>query len=60
MYTYSAAATGLDATMPPWVQEGGLNSWVEKLRSPENRDLLSKEMLDEINEIHNSDPNPCV
>jgi len=53
MYTYSAAATGLDATMPPWVQEGGLNSWVEKLRSPENRDLLSKEMLDTESEWEN-------
>ena len=24
MYTYTAGATGLDAAMPPWVQEGGL------------------------------------
>jgi N-acyl-D-amino-acid deacylase len=23
MYTYTAGATGLDAAMPPWVQEGG-------------------------------------
>jgi len=53
MYTYSAAATGLDATMPPWIQEGGLNSWVEKLKSPENRDLLSKEMLDAESEWEN-------
>ena len=28
MYTYTAGATGLDAAMPPWVQEGGLDSWI--------------------------------
>src|SRR6185503_14986514 len=27
MYTYTAGATGLDASMPPWVQEGGYNKW---------------------------------
>jgi N-acyl-D-amino-acid deacylase len=26
MYTYTAGATGLDAAMPPWVQEGGLDA----------------------------------
>lgn len=34
MYTYTAGATGLDAAMPPWVQEGGLDAWVERLRDP--------------------------
>ena len=28
MYTYTAGATGLDAAMPPWVQEGGLEAWI--------------------------------
>src|SRR5262245_1126329 len=28
MYTYTAGATGLDASMPPWVQEGGLEAWI--------------------------------
>ena len=45
MYTYAAAATGLDATMPPWSQEGGHDDWVKRLRSEKNRDLISKEML---------------
>ena len=27
MYTYVAGATGLDAAMPPWVQEGGFDAW---------------------------------
>ena len=26
IYTYPAGATGLDATMPPWVQEGGYDA----------------------------------
>ena len=34
MYTYTAAATGLDAAMPLWVQAGGLDAWVERLRDP--------------------------
>jgi len=37
MYTYTAGATGLDAAMPPWVQEGGHDAWVERLRDPEIR-----------------------
>ena len=31
MYTYIAGSTGLDASMPPWVQEGGLDKWIERL-----------------------------
>ena len=34
MYTYTAGATGLDAAMPPGVQEGGIDAWVERLRDP--------------------------
>ncbi len=37
MYTYTAAATGLDAAMPPWVQAGGREAWFERLRDPEQR-----------------------
>ncbi len=31
MYTYTAGATGLDAAMPPWVQEGGYDAWASRL-----------------------------
>ena len=31
MYNYTAAATGLDAAMPPWVQEGGEQEWIRRL-----------------------------
>ncbi|HVS98748.1 MAG TPA: D-aminoacylase, partial [Puia sp.] len=34
MYTYTAAATGFDAAMPPAVQEGGLDKWIERLKDP--------------------------
>jgi N-acyl-D-amino-acid deacylase len=44
MYTYTAGATGLDAAMPPWVQEGGHAAWVERLRDPEIRAQVIAEM----------------
>jgi len=44
MYTYVAGATGLDATMPPWVQEGGLEAWVERMQDPAIRERLGREM----------------
>jgi N-acyl-D-amino-acid deacylase len=44
MYTYTAGATGLDAAMPPWVQEGGHKKWVERLNDPEIRRRVVREM----------------
>ena len=44
MYTYVAGATGLDASMPPWVQEGGYEKWAERLQDPEIRQRVLKEM----------------
>ena len=44
MYTYVAAGTGLDATMPPWVQEGGLKEWVRRLKDPATRKRVKTEM----------------
>ena len=44
MYTYPAGATGLDAAMPPWVQEGGHDVWVERLRDPAVRRRVAREM----------------
>jgi N-acyl-D-amino-acid deacylase len=37
MYTYTAGATGLDAAMPPWVQDGGLEAWITHLKDPATR-----------------------
>jgi N-acyl-D-amino-acid deacylase len=44
MYTYTAGATGLDAAMPPWVQEGGLKAWQARMKDPATRARLQKEM----------------
>ncbi len=44
MYTYTAGATGLDAAMPPWVQEGGHDAWVERLKDPAIRERVVSEM----------------
>jgi N-acyl-D-amino-acid deacylase len=44
MYTYTAGATGLDASMPPWVQEGGLDQWVKRLQDPAIRARVMTEM----------------
>ena len=44
MYTYVAGATGLDAAMPPWVQEGGLDAWRERLQDPALRARVAQEM----------------
>ena len=44
MYPYTAGATGLNATMPPWVQEGGFRAWVARLRDQSLRERLAGEM----------------
>jgi N-acyl-D-amino-acid deacylase len=44
MYTYPAGATGLDAAMPPWVQEGGGDKWRERLADPATRAKVVAEM----------------
>lgn len=44
MYTYIAGATGLDAAMPPWVQEGGYQAWAERLADPDTRARVIEEM----------------
>ena len=44
MYTYTAGATGLNAAMPPWVQEGGHDAWVERLRDPAIRARVLEEI----------------
>ena len=45
MYTYSASSTGLDAAMPPWVQEGGHRAWIERLKNPDVRERVMREMV---------------
>lgn len=44
MYTYPASSTGLNASMPLWVQEGGHDAWVARLKDPEIRARVIEEM----------------
>jgi N-acyl-D-amino-acid deacylase len=44
MYNYPASSTGLDAAMPLWVQEGGIEAWVARLKDPPTRARLLAEM----------------
>lgn len=53
MYTYTAGATGLDAAMPTWVQSGGLEAWIKRLKDPATRARLVKEMRAPSNDWEN-------
>ncbi|MBK5278283.1 MAG: D-aminoacylase [Bacteroidia bacterium] len=44
MYTYTAGATGLDASMPPWIQEGGIKGWIKRMQNPKIRQKALDEM----------------
>lgn len=44
MYTYIAGGTGLTATMPPTLQDGGFGKLRERLQDPVIRKQLAKEM----------------
>jgi N-acyl-D-amino-acid deacylase len=44
MYTYAAGATGLDVAMPPWVQDGGLEAWIARLKDPATRAKVIADM----------------
>ena len=53
MYTYTAGATGLDAAMPTWVQSGGLEEWIKRMKDPSIRARLVKEMRTPSNDWEN-------
>lgn len=44
LYTYTAGSTGLYATMPLWVQQGGHDAWVARLKDPAIRARVLAEM----------------
>ncbi|HEV8158119.1 MAG TPA: D-aminoacylase, partial [Pyrinomonadaceae bacterium] len=44
MYTYPAGATGLDASMPPWVLDGGWEAAFKRLADKETRQRIAKEI----------------
>jgi N-acyl-D-amino-acid deacylase len=47
IYTYPAGATGLNATIPPWVQEGGFEASLERMADPAIRQRIVREMNEE-------------
>lgn len=53
MYTYIAGATGLDAAMPPSVQEGGYKEWARRLQDPVIRKQVLKDMVTPSNDWEN-------
>jgi N-acyl-D-amino-acid deacylase len=44
MYTYPASSTGFDAAFPLWIQDGGIEAWVERLKDPATRARAIAEM----------------
>ena len=53
MYTYTAGATGLGASMPPWSQEGGPEAWYARLQDPGTRARIAREMVTPTDEWEN-------
>jgi N-acyl-D-amino-acid deacylase len=53
IYTYPAGSTGLNASIPPWVQEGGFEKSIERMKDPALRDRIAEEMLVNSNEWEN-------
>lgn len=53
VYTYPAGATGLNACMPPWVQEGGFEASLERLADPALRQRIAREMVEDSAEWEN-------
>jgi len=44
MYAYTAGATGLSASLPPWVEDGGHDAMIKRLRDPAMRARVIAEM----------------
>jgi N-acyl-D-amino-acid deacylase len=42
MYTYEAGSTGLDASMPPWVLDGGYDAAYKRLSDPATRQKIAQ------------------
>jgi N-acyl-D-amino-acid deacylase len=53
MYTYVAGATGLDAAMPPWLQEGGIKEWIKRMKDLVIRKKALQEMRTPTNKWEN-------
>ena len=50
MYTYPASSTGLTGVIPTWVQEGGTKAWINRMKKPDVRERLFKDIRKELSE----------
>jgi dihydroorotase/N-acyl-D-amino-acid deacylase len=46
MYPYDRASNGLDACLPLWVREGGVDAMLKRLQDPAERERIKREMDD--------------
>jgi N-acyl-D-amino-acid deacylase len=46
MYPYTRASNGLDACLPLWVREGGVDKMIARLQDPAARERIKREMDD--------------
>ena len=53
MYTYPAGGTGLDASMPPWVFDGGREAAYKRLQDPATRQKIAQAIRTPTNEWEN-------
>ena len=53
IYPYIAGSTSLSACLPPWAQEGGVEKMMARLRDPQTRARLKKEISAEQTEWEN-------
>jgi N-acyl-D-amino-acid deacylase len=53
MYTYTAAGTGLDASLPPWTEDGGYDALYKRLADPATRDKIAAEVKVDSDEWEN-------
>ncbi|HEY0366042.1 MAG TPA: amidohydrolase family protein, partial [Pyrinomonadaceae bacterium] len=47
IYPYVAGSTSLSACLPPWAQEGGVEKMLARLRDPQTRERLKKEISED-------------
>ena len=53
IYPYIAGSTALSACLPPWAQEGGVEKMLARLRDPQTRQRLKKEISEDQTEWEN-------
>jgi len=50
IYTYNASSTGLTGVVPTWVQEGGHEAWMNRMRNPISRKRLLEDLRRELSQ----------